>query len=433
MEREPPRSAPLSGCSSAARCAACLRYLLRRDSPPPGRARLPPGRQLDPPPVRAQPGARPRALLQPRRAGDRLHGAAVDGPPRSALPAAGRAWSSGPSSWASPSTSPASTPPGAWPGSWGSARGLAALAAVLTLATSWLVWSALSGMEIPLFVLLSLWGMILHLRERSGPRPGRRSRIAVLAVAVLARPEGLLLLLLALLDRLLVFGRRAMAPRESCSRGRRWPPAPSPAPSSSTPGRAAPSCPPPTRPRGAAGCAAWLPDFRYLPTCSASSSGPAVDDPPGRRGSGGPGRAAGHAPGPRAAAGPLALRAAARLLPAHPRAHQDARQLRPLLLPPLPRAYRPRRLGLEPAALPGVRLRSAGRASGCWGPLGAAVLLAPTLSPSSRGSGSTPRTSPTSRRATWPSPAGSPPASAPRGRRWRSTTSGPSSTCSPTG
>src|SRR4051794_5565721 len=49
----------------------------------------------------------------------------------------------------------------------GLAPGLAALAAGLTLATSWLVWSALSGMEIPLFILLSLWGMILHLRERN--------------------------------------------------------------------------------------------------------------------------------------------------------------------------------------------------------------------------------------------------------------------------
>lgn len=80
-------------------------------------------------------------------------------------------------------------------------RGLSALAAGLTLATSWLVWSALSGMEIPLFVLLSLWGMILHLRERAGAcRPPLS--LAVLAVAVLARPEGLLLLLLAGLDRL---------------------------------------------------------------------------------------------------------------------------------------------------------------------------------------------------------------------------------------
>jgi hypothetical protein len=91
-------------------------------------------------------------------------------------------------------------------------RGLAALAAGLTLATSWLVWSALSGMEIPLFVLLSLWGMILHLRERARPDRPPLS-LAVLAVAVLARPEGLLLLLFALLDRLLSFDSGEGRPR----------------------------------------------------------------------------------------------------------------------------------------------------------------------------------------------------------------------------
>jgi 4-amino-4-deoxy-L-arabinose transferase-like glycosyltransferase len=84
----------------------------------------------------------------------------------------------------------------------GSSPALAALASALTLATSWLVWSALSGMEIPLFILLSLWGMILHLRERADRRRPPLS-LAVLAVGVLARPEGVLLLLLAFLDRLL--------------------------------------------------------------------------------------------------------------------------------------------------------------------------------------------------------------------------------------
>src|ERR1700712_5781285 len=70
-------------------------------------------------------------------------------------------------------------------------RGLAALASGLTLATSWLVWSALSGMSPP---------------ARARADPGRPPlSLAVLAVAVLARPEGLLLLLLAFLDRLLVF------------------------------------------------------------------------------------------------------------------------------------------------------------------------------------------------------------------------------------
>ncbi|HEX2644168.1 MAG TPA: hypothetical protein VHU81_14330, partial [Thermoanaerobaculia bacterium] len=88
----------------------------------------------------------------------------------------------------------------------GLGTGLAAFAAGLTLATSWLVWSALSGMEIPLFVFLSLWGMIFHLRERRAT--GRLPlSAAILGVAALARPEGLLLLALSLVDRLLVFRR----------------------------------------------------------------------------------------------------------------------------------------------------------------------------------------------------------------------------------
>ena len=85
-------------------------------------------------------------------------------------------------------------------------RGLALLAAVLTVSTSWLVWSALSGLEIPLFVVLSLLAMSLHLRER---RDGKRPPLSllVMAVAALARPEALLLMGLALVDRLLRFER----------------------------------------------------------------------------------------------------------------------------------------------------------------------------------------------------------------------------------
>src|SRR4051794_39778384 len=86
----------------------------------------------------------------------------------------------------------------------GLGEGLSALAAALTLATSWLVWSALSGMEIPLFILLSLWGMILHLRERKDSRRLPLSA-GIFAVAALARPEAVLLLALAFADRFLVF------------------------------------------------------------------------------------------------------------------------------------------------------------------------------------------------------------------------------------
>lgn len=76
------------------------------------------------------------------------------------------------------------------------------LAAGLTLATPWLVWAALSGMEIGLFTTLGLWGMVWHLRERRRGEPPLAS-LAVLGLACLARPEGYALLALALLDRFL--------------------------------------------------------------------------------------------------------------------------------------------------------------------------------------------------------------------------------------
>jgi hypothetical protein len=88
----------------------------------------------------------------------------------------------------------------------GLGRGLATFAAALTLGTTWLVWSALSGMEVPLFIFLALQGMILHLRERAAPERPPFS-LGLLAVAALARPEGLALLGLAFVDRLLVIGR----------------------------------------------------------------------------------------------------------------------------------------------------------------------------------------------------------------------------------
>lgn len=80
------------------------------------------------------------------------------------------------------------------------------LAAVLVALTPWLPWAALGGMEVPLFTLLTLWGMILHAAERAQPRRPPLS-LGVLGLAVLARPEGALLLLLALADRLLMLRR----------------------------------------------------------------------------------------------------------------------------------------------------------------------------------------------------------------------------------
>src|SRR5687767_10568851 len=81
-------------------------------------------------------------------------------------------------------------------------RGLAALAAATTLAVHWLVWSALSGMETVLFTWLTLTGLVRHLRER---RDAAALPLAfpLFALAALARPEGFLLIGLALADRVL--------------------------------------------------------------------------------------------------------------------------------------------------------------------------------------------------------------------------------------
>jgi hypothetical protein len=85
---------------------------------------------------------------------------------------------------------------------YGVAAPLAVAATALLLLTDWLAWSALSGMEISLFVLLSTCGLLLHeleLRRDGGATPG--FALPVLALAALARPEGLLLLLLAIVER----------------------------------------------------------------------------------------------------------------------------------------------------------------------------------------------------------------------------------------
>ena len=48
---------------------------------------------------------------------------------------------------------------------------LSALAVLLFLLTDALVWSALSGMEVGLFVVLTVGGAVVHLRERRASRP----------------------------------------------------------------------------------------------------------------------------------------------------------------------------------------------------------------------------------------------------------------------
>ncbi|HVS62996.1 MAG TPA: hypothetical protein VMT85_05755 [Thermoanaerobaculia bacterium] len=74
------------------------------------------------------------------------------------------------------------------------------LAGLLLVLTDWMVWSALSGMEIPLFVLLTTVGLELQAREvRAGGT--RHWALPVFGLAMLVRPEGALLLALAALER----------------------------------------------------------------------------------------------------------------------------------------------------------------------------------------------------------------------------------------
>ncbi|HEV8631318.1 MAG TPA: hypothetical protein VGV61_13450 [Thermoanaerobaculia bacterium] len=109
-------------------------------------------------------------------------------------------------------------------GSWRLARALtlprplAALAAGLVATSGPLVWGALSGMEIPAFTALSVWAMAYHARERVALSPGTPAPLSLLllGLAVLLRPEGLLLLALALGDRLLVLRREGDELRLTC-------------------------------------------------------------------------------------------------------------------------------------------------------------------------------------------------------------------------
>ncbi|HVS16589.1 MAG TPA: hypothetical protein VMV46_21955 [Thermoanaerobaculia bacterium] len=79
--------------------------------------------------------------------------------------------------------------------------GFAWLAGLLLALTDWMVWGALSGMEIPLFVLLTTWGLELQARPSQGrATAGAGWALPVLGLASLVRPEGLLLLGLAVAD-----------------------------------------------------------------------------------------------------------------------------------------------------------------------------------------------------------------------------------------
>ena len=82
-----------------------------------------------------------------------------------------------------------------------SSRHLAATAALLVATTPWLLWSAAAGMEVTTFVCLALWGTVWHLRELRSDRSALPRSAVLLGAASLARPEGALLLALALGER----------------------------------------------------------------------------------------------------------------------------------------------------------------------------------------------------------------------------------------
>ena len=75
----------------------------------------------------------------------------------------------------------------------------ALLVGLVVATTPRLMWGALSGMEIPLYLLLSTAGLCFHV-ERIGRSPARMGTM-LLALAVLARPECLILFPLCLIDR----------------------------------------------------------------------------------------------------------------------------------------------------------------------------------------------------------------------------------------
>ncbi len=83
----------------------------------------------------------------------------------------------------------------------------ALLAGALVAFSSWLVWSSISGMEVGLATFLIVAGLARHLEERAVPELPPLSFL-LFGLAALARPEALLLPILAALDRALVFARR---------------------------------------------------------------------------------------------------------------------------------------------------------------------------------------------------------------------------------
>jgi len=83
-------------------------------------------------------------------------------------------------------------------------RRIAVVAAVLTAVAGRWIWSSLSGMETTLFTALALWSLVLLIaHDRSGRPLSALGGSALLILASLARPEGVLLIGLAMGEALL--------------------------------------------------------------------------------------------------------------------------------------------------------------------------------------------------------------------------------------
>lgn len=83
-------------------------------------------------------------------------------------------------------------------------KGLALAAALVVACTVPLPWWTLSGMEPPLYAVLALLGILLHINLWRAPGLRALWPTAVFALAGVARPEMLLLFPLAMLDRLVM-------------------------------------------------------------------------------------------------------------------------------------------------------------------------------------------------------------------------------------
>lgn len=87
--------------------------------------------------------------------------------------------------------------------------------ALLVATSPWLLWSALSGMEVLLFAGLIVWTLVFAAREEAREADGAGHGLGaplLAALAALARPEGLLLLALLLVCRALRLERPAEGP-----------------------------------------------------------------------------------------------------------------------------------------------------------------------------------------------------------------------------